>query len=256
MKLPIRFSLAAALLAAAVIVPAAFAGDDKSPSKSDDGEHHRRVIHFAGHGPGGHAWQFALGRGYLGIVTTWLTPELRTHFGAPEDAGVLVGQVAEGSPADKAGLQVGDVIVSINDQEVTSAGDLMVEIRKLDAGEEARLEIVRDGRSQTLTATIEERERAQVDLGEMFQWKVDGDGDGPEVMLLPKVAHGDWMTSLKRVPPDTFTNLGESLKAIDWAKVAERTGRSTEDLEKRLADLEDRLAELQKRLEKATRDDR
>jgi flagellar capping protein FliD len=255
MKRTFRLSLTAALLAALTVPAALFAGDGKGQSKTDDGERQRHVFTYSGHGPG-HAWQFALGRGYLGIVTTWLTPELRAHFGAPEDAGVLVGQVAEDSPAHKAGLEVGDVIVSINDQGVTSAGDLMVEIRKLDAGEAARLEIVRHGRSQTLTATIEERERAQVDLGEMFHWRLDPNDPSPKVMLLPKVAHGDWMTSLKRVPPDTFTNLGESLKAIDWAEVAERANRSTEDLEERLADLEKRLADLQKKLEQATRDNR
>lgn len=250
MKLPSYSSTIAALLAAALLAPAAFAGDTTpKPAAERDRVRDRRVF-VAERGHGAHLHHLAAGRGYLGIVTTWLTPELRTHFGAPEDAGVLVGQVASGTPAEKAGLEVGDVIVAINGENVASAGDVMAEIRKLEAGDEARLDIIRDGRTQTLTATIEERERSQVDLGQMFQWKTDG--DGPEMAWTPKM-HGEL---LKTVPPDTFVNLGDSLKAVDWGLIAERAGRSTEDLERRLADLEKRLADLQKKLELATRDNR
>src|SRR5688500_12390489 len=45
-------------------------------------------------------------RGYLGVGLTEMTPELRAHFGVPEEAGVMVSSVEDGSPADKAGLKV------------------------------------------------------------------------------------------------------------------------------------------------------
>lgn len=253
MKLRIHsLQTAAALLAALLMAPTTFAGEPGPKVAGDHERHVDRHMMFIGSGDGSKMFEVPIGRGYLGLFTNWLTPELRTHFGAPEDAGVLVAQVTPGSPAAKAGLEVGDVIVAINGENVTAAGNLMMEVRKLEAGDEARIDIVRDRRSQTLTAIIEERERQKIDLGEMMYWK--SPGGGPE-MMMPRM-HGDLLKSLHGVPADAFVNLGDSLKAIDWESVAERAGRSTEDLEKRLADLEKRLAELQKRLEQATRDNR
>src|ERR1700674_1056075 len=55
-------------------------------------------------------------RGYLGVELSELTPELRAHFGAPESAGVMVARVAAGSPAEKGGLNVGDIITSLYGQ--------------------------------------------------------------------------------------------------------------------------------------------
>ena len=48
-----------------------------------------------------------LSGGYLGVELVDLTPELREHFGAPRDVGVMVGRVEPGSPAARAGLEVG-----------------------------------------------------------------------------------------------------------------------------------------------------
>src|SRR5258708_4887988 len=62
-------------------------------------------------------------RGYLGVELTELTPELRAHFGAPQDTGVMVARVVAGSPADKAGLKVGDIITSLDGKAVESSSD-------------------------------------------------------------------------------------------------------------------------------------
>ena len=54
----------------------------------------------------------------LGVELVQPTSELREHYGAPSDAGVIVGKVLEGMPAEDAGIRVGDVIVSANGREI------------------------------------------------------------------------------------------------------------------------------------------
>ena len=64
------------------------------------------------------------GGGYLGVDITTLTPSLRQQYGFTPTSGAVVLSVVSGSPADKAGLVQGDVIVDINGTAITSAEDL------------------------------------------------------------------------------------------------------------------------------------
>lgn len=105
--------------------------------------------------------------GFLGVELTRLSPELRSHFGAPEDAGVMISEVVEDSPADTAGLAVGDVIVSVDGEPVRSSSHLARLIRAKDAETPVDIEIVRDHRAQVVRATVEQRERSVIDLGDL-----------------------------------------------------------------------------------------
>ena len=60
-------------------------------------------------------------RGFIGVTLLEITPELRAHFGAPKDAGVLVSDVRADTPASKAGVEVGDVITSVDGKRVESS---------------------------------------------------------------------------------------------------------------------------------------
>ncbi len=71
------------------------------------------------------AFEWSSGQGRLGLMLEGLTPQLRSYFGAPNDAGLLVAQVVPDSPAAKAGVQVGDVITQVNRQRVQSADDII-----------------------------------------------------------------------------------------------------------------------------------
>ena len=108
-------------------------------------------------------------RGFIGVTLLEITPELRAHFGAPKDAGVLVSDVESGTPAAKAGLEVGDVITGIDGKRVESSRDLSRGIRSRKAGETVQLDVVRARASRKMSVTVEEREaRARsIDLGEM-----------------------------------------------------------------------------------------
>jgi membrane-associated protease RseP (regulator of RpoE activity) len=110
-------------------------------------------------------------RAFIGVGLTSLTPELREFFGAPRDAGVLVGSVTENSPAAKAGLRVGDLITAVDGTRVANSFDLAQAMKLKHAGDAVRVDIVRNKSKQTVMATAEERDvreiRRAFSLGEM-----------------------------------------------------------------------------------------
>ena len=97
-------------------------------------------------------WSTAKGR--LGVTVMSLTPELRKHFGAPEDRGVLVARVESGTPAAAAGIEVGDVIVDVRDKKIDAAPDVLSALADVGKDQHAKIELVRDGKSRTLDATL------------------------------------------------------------------------------------------------------
>jgi hypothetical protein len=108
-------------------------------------------------------------RGFIGVSLVEITPELRVHYGAPKDAGVLVSEVRADTPAAKAGLEVGDVITEVDGKRVAGSGDVSRGIRGRNPGETVQLDVVRDRASRKLTVTVgERRERERsIDLGDM-----------------------------------------------------------------------------------------
>ena len=108
-------------------------------------------------------------RGFIGVSLMEITPELRVHYGAPKDAGVLVSDVQADTPAAKAGLEVGDVITAVDGTRVAWTGDVSRGIRSRKAGETVQLDVVRERAPRKLTVTVgERRERERsIDLGDM-----------------------------------------------------------------------------------------
>ncbi len=93
-------------------------------------------------------------RGFIGIHVQDLNPDLAEAFGITKQSGAVVNKVLPDSPADKAGLQPGDIITSINAKPIKMAGDVRNHIGLLPVGEEVRFEIVRDGKKRRLQANI------------------------------------------------------------------------------------------------------
>ncbi|PAU62838.1 serine peptidase [Pseudomonas sp. PIC25] len=93
-------------------------------------------------------------RGWLGVVIQEVSKDLAESFGLEKPAGALVAQVLEGGPADKGGLQVGDVILSLNDRPIVMSADLPHLVGGLKPGSKADLEVVRDGERRKLQLTI------------------------------------------------------------------------------------------------------
>ncbi len=93
-------------------------------------------------------------RGYLGVVIQQLTPDLADSFGLKPGQGILVAQVGEDSPAEKAGLRQGDVIVSYRGAPVSDVGDFRNRVALTKPGSRESLTVLRDGHRKTLSVTI------------------------------------------------------------------------------------------------------
>ncbi len=95
-------------------------------------------------------------RGWLGVAIQAFTPELAKQFGLKEEMGVLVGDVTEGSPAEKAGIHRGDVITKYNGRNVKDPGELRNMVAGTPPQKEVSIELLREGKSKTVTVTIAE----------------------------------------------------------------------------------------------------
>lgn len=99
-------------------------------------------------------FSFSFGRGRLGVSVTSMTEELRAFFGAARDRGVLVQRVETDSPAAKAGVRVGDVIVAVDGDAVSDVGDIVAALSDREANDTVELELVRDKKRRQLRAEL------------------------------------------------------------------------------------------------------
>ncbi len=208
-------------------------------ASAGDGEHHS--MHWIqlrnGESPQGEeSLPFLIERGqlasggYLGVVLQNMPDQLRGYFGAPPEKGLLVGSVEKDSPADKAGLRAGDVLLSIDGQPADSSRSVGWVIRSRKQGEQVRLEILRSGVSQTLFATLTERKR-------------------PETRFLFPHNDKDFEGRILRVRPEGLDKLQEYLQSPEWREQVERS-RNCDELRTRVRELEQRLKDLEKQLGK------
>jgi serine protease Do len=131
------------------------------------------------------SWAFGGDGNYLGVYTETLTRENMSRYGmAGEPRGVGITQVAENSPAAKAGLQKGDVIVRFDGEEVSSTQKLSRLVSESAPEHTARLTVSRGGSERELSVTLAKREPFSAlganteawrsENGELFRW--DGKG--------------------------------------------------------------------------------
>lgn len=100
-------------------------------------------------------------RGFLGVHVQDLSPELAEAFGLQKQQGAIINRVLEDSPADKAGFESGDVVISMDGKPVKSASDVRHRIGLLPIGEKARFEVLREGQSKILVAAVSKNENQE-----------------------------------------------------------------------------------------------
>ncbi|MGI6217711.1 MAG: trypsin-like peptidase domain-containing protein [Coriobacteriales bacterium] len=91
---------------------------------------------------------------YLGVKLGTVDAATKDYYNTTADSGAYVGEVVSGSPAEDAGLQVGDVIVSYNGETVTTSSELIIDVRGSNIGDQVELGIIRDGQEITVTVTL------------------------------------------------------------------------------------------------------
>jgi S1-C subfamily serine protease len=90
----------------------------------------------------------------LGIIGLSLTEEVSRYYGLPVEQGVFVSKVTEGSPAQRAGIVAGDIILRMDNAPIYSVEDLINEIQNRKIGERVRIGVFRRGKEQTFEATL------------------------------------------------------------------------------------------------------
>ncbi len=97
-------------------------------------------------------------RGFIGVQIVPFTEEYAKEIGLPKNEGALVGAVVPGSPADKGGIQVGDVIQKINNTTIKDFSDLLGEVEKASINSTLKILVWRDKSNVNLFVTVKERE--------------------------------------------------------------------------------------------------
>jgi serine protease Do len=100
-------------------------------------------------------------RGFLGVSIQDLSPSLAEAFGLKgQHGGAIINEVLKGSPADKAGLLAGDIVLSTNGKKIKNGGDLRNRIGLLPVGEKINFKILRDGKESVVVVTVDENKQA------------------------------------------------------------------------------------------------
>lgn len=169
------------------------------------------------------------GKGFLGVQVVEMTSDLRTHFGVPADAGVLVSRVEAESPAARAGLQAGDILTAIDGKKVSSPMAVTRGVRSRKEGDRVTLEVSRNRAPLRLSATLEERASP---FHQEFKFHL------PEGKLLEGAMADEAVDKLQMV-----------FKSPEWRARIEQLGDCSQ-VQTRIRELETRLKRLEKRLEK------
>ncbi len=118
----------------------------------------------------------AIERGYLGVTIQQLNEDLADSMGLEHNKGEFIQSVVPDGAGAKAGIQAGDVVVKVNGKEVTRDQTLSFLVANTAPGTRIPIELIRNGRRQTLTATVAKRP-SDDELQQSFDPSTDQDGD-------------------------------------------------------------------------------
>ena len=173
-------------------------------------------------------------RGRLGIYVQDLTEELATAFALKSLNGAVISQVSENSPAEKAGLRPGDVIVTLNERRVEDTSDLRNIIGLLRVGSTVDMEVIRNGKRKYITAVVTEQVRDKVEgakfsrlLNGALLAVVEADGNrmaGIEVLDV-KIDSAAWDAGLRKSDIVMSVNRIKTRNFEDLARAVQRTRR-------------------------------
>ncbi len=172
-------------------------------------------------------------RGFLGVSIQDISPSLAEAFGLDKKNGALINKVLKDSPADKAGLQPGDVVISIDGKKVRNANDVRNRIGLLPVGEKIQFKLLRDGKEFELVVLVEEsteENNKTAITNQLLQGVTVGDigkgnpyfGKVEGVMILQITRNSKaWKSGLRAkdvitsVNKEPIKNLDEFLSAVD-----------------------------------------
>jgi len=206
---------------------------------------------------------FAGRRAYLGVGLVQITSDLRSHFGAPAAAGVLISEIVKGSPADKAGLRVGDVLTTIDGEPVADKWEVVQKIAAHSKGDRVSLRLIRDRHPVTVRATLDETTRPSFDVAPFIlhgskggaTWHFDENGGGsidvPDIDVdLPDAPAPPQVIEIRKEAIDrAMKELNQKLESPEFRERLREAQERSVEIEKRTAELEARLRAVQEELQ-------
>ena len=96
-------------------------------------------------------------RGWIGVEPQDVTPEIAESFGLAQKSGAIVAGVLQGGPADKAGIKPGDILVSVNGEEITDTTKLLNTVAQIKPGTPTKVHVVRKGKEFDVNVVIGKR---------------------------------------------------------------------------------------------------
>jgi len=193
----------------------------------DDGDYDIRVI--------------GADRGWLGVGIDDLSPQLGEYFGVEDGNGVLVSSVEDDSPAAKAGLKAGDVIVKIDGDEVEDTGDLYGALAGTKADQKVKIEYQRKGKKQTAEVTLGEMPEGELPSALYF-----GGDDDHIVMKGPK----GMFRTMPGTHGDHWRMMADPHRRIEVIREMDDAQGDLKQMRKELDQLRDELDQLRDQLQK------
>ncbi|PKK83604.1 MAG: hypothetical protein CVT49_07560 [candidate division Zixibacteria bacterium HGW-Zixibacteria-1] len=114
------------------------------------------------------AWAGPNNDAWMGIYTQTVDPDLKEAFNLDSDHGVVVKMVVPDSPADRAGLKQGDIILMLDDQKLVDADDLVVYVQNRRPGDKVNVEVNRQGVAKTIEVQLGQRDNYSDDRDYLF----------------------------------------------------------------------------------------
>jgi serine protease Do len=146
-------------------------------------------------------------RGWLGVTIQNITPELAGHFDIKEEKGVLITDVLNDTPAEKAGLMRGDVIIAFEGKPVEDATELRNEVAGTLPEKEASLKVIRDGKQTTISVIIGEQPGTMAGIKGVFENVLSGvhvqdiSRDIKQKFDMPEDASGVFVSNIEEDSP-------------------------------------------------------
>ena len=159
------------------------------------------------------------GRKSFGVYLEELNKELSEFFGVEDGQGLLVSRIEKDSPAEKAGLKVGDVIVKADGQPVDKISDMSEMIQKKEKGDQLEIEFLRNKKKMTVKVEIDEEKRER---GLFFEFSRSGDnyvdalGDFYENF---EKSYKNWRKEHEDEVEKNMKKLNEEMKKLSWVRI-------------------------------------